>query len=227
MVLALLVIGAIALAWIALGALTAANHKIDFRQGLLLAPIMLTNRLSVRGKANLRSQPPTLYAVLHQSQLDPALMLALLPEDTLHILDDRSATSSWLDPWRSLARTIAFKPEHVFVSRRLVRHLKGNGRLAVYFPDGIEAETKPYRIYRAVARIAQRSGARVVAVSAHGSRHSIFAPPGESGRSLFPKLRVVALEPLTVAELVELSDGKQASAAAALFQRVMEADLQT
>ena len=67
-------------------------------------------------------------------------MLALLPENTLHILDDYSANAAWLEPFRSLARTIVFNAEHVFVSRRLVRQLKGNGRLAVYFPDADRTE---------------------------------------------------------------------------------------
>jgi acyl-[acyl-carrier-protein]-phospholipid O-acyltransferase/long-chain-fatty-acid--[acyl-carrier-protein] ligase len=162
--------------------------------------------------------------VLHQSQLDPALMLGLLPADTLHILDEVSARSPWLDPWRAAARTIPFNPEHVFVSRRLVRHLKGNGRLAVYFPDGIEADSKPYRIYRAVARIALRSGARVVPVAVRGSRETVFAPKRGRQRNPFVRLCVVALEPFMIPELVARSGAEQPTAAAALFNRVAEAD---
>ena len=41
-----------------------------------------------------------------------ALMLSLLPEQTLHILDEDSAKAAWLEPWRELARTIAFNAEH-------------------------------------------------------------------------------------------------------------------
>ncbi|MEX0955579.1 MAG: 1-acyl-sn-glycerol-3-phosphate acyltransferase [Rhizobiaceae bacterium] len=224
MVLALVVIGAVAFAWVAGAMLLAGARRISLRQALLLVPVVLAHRLGVRGGANLRSDPPTLYAILHQSRLDPALMLALLPEDTLHILDAASARSAWLEPWRAMARTIPFNPEHVFVSRRLVRHLKGNGRLAVYFPDGIKPDSKPYRIYRAVARIAQRSGARVVPISVHGSRNSVFAPSGEQRRSLFAKLGVVALEPFLIPELIARSGQEKTTVTAALFNRVAEAD---
>lgn len=224
MVLALVVIGAIALAWAAGALVLAAVRRISFQQAILLLPIAILHRVGVRSGSHLRSEPPTLYAVLHQSRLDPALMLSLLPSDTLHILDGASAEAAWLDPWRTLARTIAFNPEHVFLSRRLVRHLKGNGRLAVYLPDGIEPDSRPYRLYRAVARIALRAGARVVPVSVRGSRNTLFAPASGQRRRLFGKLGVVALEPLAIPELVARSAQEQASAAAALFGRVMEAD---
>ena len=46
------------------------------------------------------------------------------------------------------------------MSRRLVRQLKGNGRLAVYFPDEIEPSAKSFRLYRAVAQIASKADAQ-------------------------------------------------------------------
>lgn len=224
MVLALVVIGAIALAWVGGAIILALVRSITFQQAFLLLPVATAHGLRVRGGAHLRSDPPTLYAILHQSRLDPALMLALLPEDTLHILDEASARSAWLEPWRAMARTIAFNPEHFFVSRRLVRHLKGNGRLAVYFPDRIEPDSRPYRLYRAVARIAMRSGARIVPVSVHGSRNSLFAPAQGQKRRLFSKLDLFALEPHTVPDLIALAGNDETRASAALFNRVREAD---
>lgn len=224
MAVTLMVAGAIALVWVAVALAFCALRRCTFHQAFLLVPIAIWHRLGVTGGANLRSKPPVLYAVLHQSHLDPALMLSLLPDDTLHILDEHSARSIWLEPWREMARTIAFNPEHFFVSRRLVRHLKGNGRLAVYLPDGIEPDTKPYRLYRAVARIALRSGANVVTVSVRGSRHTLFAPAGAPSRFPLKGLRVAALEAKTIPELVEQSGDEKGSAAAALFNRVIEAD---
>lgn len=219
-----MVVGAIALVWLAVALALCALRRCSFHQAFLLAPIAVWHRLTVNGGEHLRSKPPVLYAVLHQSHLDPALMLSLLPNDTLHILDEQSARSAWLEPWREAARTIAFNPEHFFVSRRLVRHLKGNGRLAVYFPDGIEPDTKPYRLYRAVARIAQRSGAEIVPVSVHGSRRTMFAPASNPSRRPLKGLKVVALEARTIPDLVQELGGEKASAAAALYGRVKQAD---
>ena len=61
-----------------------------------------------------QASAPVIYVVAHQSKIDPAMMLALLPENTLHILDDYSANAAWLEPFRNLARTIVFNAEHVF-----------------------------------------------------------------------------------------------------------------
>ena len=61
------------------------------------------------------------------------------------------------------------------VSRRLVRHLKGRGRLAVYLPHAVEPDRKTLRLYRAVARIAMKAEARIVPVIIDGARHLPFS----------------------------------------------------
>ncbi len=196
---------------------------LSYHQASFLLPLKLLHRMQHGARDALRAEPPVIYAVLHQSRLDPALMLASLPDDTLHILDERASRSIWLEPWREMARTIPFNARHVFVSRRLVRHLKGRGRLAVYFPDGIQADTKAYRLYRAVAHIAVAADARIVAISVQGSRRSILSFRG-GGRRLMPKLRINALPALTMKELVQNSTRENATMAGALFDRVAEAD---
>lgn len=226
MYLALAVIVLIAAAWIVSAAMFASARKLSFHQAFLHMPIRVLHRIEDDALSHARADPPVIYAVLHQSRLDPALMLSLLPADTLHILDQASARSLWLEPWREMARTIAFNAAHVFVSRRLVRHLKGRGRLAVYLPDGIVPDTRPYRLYRAVARIAAAAEARIVPVSVQGSRSTLFAlaTAQEAPRHLLGRLRVRALEPMTIAELVTRSARGQATMASVLYDRVLEAD---
>ncbi len=222
-----LVIGVLMVGSWAIGAaMFASARKLSFHQAFLHLPIRFLHRIDDGALAHSRTEPPVIYAVLHQSRLDPALMLSLLPSDTLHILDTGSARSLWLEPWREMARTIAFNASHVFVSRRLVRHLKGRGRLAVYFPDGIVPDTRAYRLYRAVARIAAAAGARIVPVSVQGSRQTLYAlESGQSApRRLLAKLRIHALEPLTITELVTRSPREQATMAGALYDRVLEAN---
>jgi acyl-[acyl-carrier-protein]-phospholipid O-acyltransferase/long-chain-fatty-acid--[acyl-carrier-protein] ligase len=201
------------------------RRGLGFRQALLYLPFKLAYRITDRSVVAARkADAPVVYAVVHQSRLDPALMLALLPADTLHILDPLSAKSSWLEPWRELARTIAFNAEHVFVSRRLVRHLRGRGRLAVYFPDMVEPDLKTFRLYRAVARIAAKAGASVVPIFIEGGRHlpSSYTPAEIAPRRLLPKLRVTALPALPIAMLMERS-GLPTTASSALFDYVAEA----
>src|SRR5919108_2547381 len=182
---------------------------IRFRQALLYVPFKLAYgiedndiRLAREAKA------PVIYVVAHQSKIDPALMLTLLPEDTLHILDEYSARAARLEPFRNLARTIAFNAEHVFVSRRLVRLLKGKGRLAVYIPDAVEPDAKAFRLYRAVAQIAAKADARIVPIFIRGARFLPFSniPAEKAPRALFPQLSIAVLEAKTLRELAEGAD---------------------
>ena len=215
--------------WLAIAAVDVFRLGIGFRQALLYVPFKLLYRIRDRAirSAN-EAQAPVIYAVWHQSRIDPALMLSLLPEQTLHILDEASAKSIWLEPWRELARTITFNAQHVFVSRRLVRVLKGKGRLAVYFPDSVEPDIKSFRLFRAVARIAMQADAKIVPIFVGGARHLPFSltPAERAPRHWFQRLSITALEPLAISELVERAGGPSATTAAnALFDRMAEARL--
>ncbi len=219
---------AVVLAVLSVAAVLKVQLGLSFAQAVLYAPLKLVWNIDDRRiRIARRAQTPVLYAVLHQSRLDPALMLSLLPEQTLHILDEDSARSTWLEPWRELGRTIAFNAEHVFVSRRLVRHLRGRGRLAVYFPDAIEPDAKAFRLYRAVARIAVKAEAKVVPIVIGGARHlpMSLSPSTHAPRRWLQRLRIGVLEPLTLTELVERGGGQSGAPAHALFDRLAEARL--
>ncbi len=217
-------------AWLALAAFEAFRLGSGFRQAFLYVPLKLFWRIGDAPiRAASKADAPVIYAIWHQSKLDPALMLSLLPEQTLHILDEESAKSMWLEPWRELARTITFNAKHVFVSRRLVRGLKGKGRLAVYLPDDVEPDTKAFRLFRAIARIAVQADARIVPVFVSGGRFLPFSltPRERAPRRWFKKLSIVALAPMTIAELVERAGGSSVTTASnALFDRMAEARLQ-
>ena len=137
MILAGLIIAGIAALWLAAAAWLVYEQRITFRQALLHAPLAVIWRIDAHALRDIEAPPSLIYVVSHQSRLDPALMLGLLPDDTLHILDEFSANAACLDPWRSLARTIAFNPHHLFISRRLARVLRGGGRLRVYMPAAV------------------------------------------------------------------------------------------
>ncbi|TJV28365.1 MAG: 2-acyl-glycerophospho-ethanolamine acyltransferase, partial [Mesorhizobium sp.] len=128
MILTLALLAGLVAAWLLIGVVEKFRLGLRFTQALLYVPFKLGYRIADdRIKIARRTAAPVIYVISHQSRLEPALMLSLLPEDTLHILDEVSARSPWLEPWRELGRTIAFNAEHVFVSRRLVRVLKGKG----------------------------------------------------------------------------------------------------
>jgi acyl-[acyl-carrier-protein]-phospholipid O-acyltransferase/long-chain-fatty-acid--[acyl-carrier-protein] ligase len=215
--------------WLAVATVLAYRLGVGIRQAFLYVPLKLIFRIGdAQIAAAAKVDAPVIYAVWHQSKLDPALMLSLLPEQTLHILDEQAATSVWLEPWRELARTITFNAKHVFVSRRLTRVLRGKGRLAVYLPDTIEPDTKAFRLFRAISRIAIQADARIVPIFVSGGRFlpSSLTPAANAPRRWFQKLSIVALAPMTIAELVERAGGSSVTTNSnALFDRLAEARL--
>lgn len=228
MTLAVALLLGVAAAYVAGAAVEMMRLGLGFRQALFYLPFKLAYRISDQQIRTARqAEAPVIYVVIHQSRIDPALMLALLPQDTLHILDPESAAAAWLEPWRELARTIAFNAEHVFVSRRLVRHLRGKGRLAVYIPDAIEPDTKAFRLYRAVARIAARAEAGIVPICIGRSHHLPFSPTGErkARGQWLPRLQAGVLKRATFADLIERNGGQSFSLSNMLFDRVAESRL--
>ncbi|MCA0057036.1 MULTISPECIES: AMP-binding protein [unclassified Mesorhizobium] len=225
MILTLALLAGLVAAWLLIGVVEKFRLGLRFTQALLYVPFKLAYRISDSRIAIARdAAAPVIYVISHQSHLEPALMLSLLPDDTLHILDGASARAPWLEPWRELGRTIAFNAEHVFVSRRLVRVLKGKGRLAVYLPDAVEPDVKSFRLFRAVTRIAMQADARIVPIFVGGARDLpvSLTPASIVPRRWFPRLSISALEPMTIAELVaRIPD--QASNTNALFDRFAEA----
>ncbi|MBZ9808646.1 AMP-binding protein [Mesorhizobium sp. BR1-1-9] len=225
MILTLALLAGLVVAWLLIGVMEKFRLGLRFTQALLYVPFKLAYRISDSRIAIARdAAAPVIYVISHQSHFEPALMLSLLPDDTLHILDGASARAPWLEPWRELGRTIAFNAEHVFVSRRLVRVLKGKGRLAVYLPDAVEPDVKSFRLFRAVTRIAMQADARIVPIFVGGARDLpvSLTPASIAPRRWFPRLSISALEPMTIAELVaRIPD--QASNTNALFDRFSEA----
>ena len=217
-----------ALALLYLGAALALSYRlgIELRQALLYLPLKLLWRIRDRRiRLARQADGPVIYAIAHQSRLDPALMLALLPDETLHMLDEESARSSWLEPYRTLARSSAFNPKHVFVSRRLVRRLRGRGRLAVYFPQTVEPGAKAFRLFRAVARIAVTAGADIVPIHVGGAANTPFslASRETAPRRWLPTLRIATLEPVSLDAQTSRPGRAPTTAANALFDRIAEA----
>lgn len=219
---AIIIIALIVGLWLAVALWRMSVLRLTFQQAFLYAPLSIlfsvkdTEILAAR-----EAQAPVIYAIWHSSRLEPALMLSLLPDETLHILDPDSAQAWWLDPWRALARTIVFNARHVFVSRRLVRRLRGRGRLAVYLPDDPAPDTKAFRLFRAISRIAVSAEARIVPIYVEGADRSMFSLEPAKRKSLLPRLRIRTLPAMTIAELVALAAPEKPQASRAMFDRLL------
>ena len=123
------------------------------------------------------------------------MMLALLPENTLHILDDYSASAAWLEPFRNSRAPSSSTPSTCSSVAPAGAQLRGNGRLAVYFPDEVEPDAKGFRLYRAVAQIASKADARIVPIvsAAHATCRSRTRRRQGRRALMFPRLSTTAL----------------------------------
>jgi acyl-[acyl-carrier-protein]-phospholipid O-acyltransferase/long-chain-fatty-acid--[acyl-carrier-protein] ligase len=219
---AIIIIALIVGLWLAVALWRMNALRLTFQQALLYTPLgVLFGVRDEEIRTAREAQAPVIYAIWHSSRLEPALMLSLLPDDTLHILDVDSARAWWLDPWRALARTIVFNARHVFVSRRLVRRLRGRGRLAVYLPDDPAPDTKAFRLFRAISRIAVNAEARIVPIYVEGADRSMFSLDPRKRKSLLPRLRIRTLPAMTIAELVSLAAPEKPQASKAMFDRLL------
>ena len=210
--------------WAVAAGYLAVTRRLDFRQALLYAPLKAVFFIGDDRVPAFSKDRGTIYVVSHRTRLDPAVMLSLLPSDTLHILDHDTATAWWMEPYRELARTIPFNATHVFVSRRLVRLLRGNGSIAVYLPDDPEPDTRAFRLFRAVARIASKADAAIVPIRL-GRPGSAISDRSVSGRIEGwprPNLALSVIAPATIADLRQRPGTSMITASNALFDRVAQ-----
>ncbi|MEM1376542.1 MAG: AMP-binding protein [Pseudomonadota bacterium] len=203
---------------------------VSWKQALALAPLKAFFRLNTRelGAAN-EAEGPIIYAISEQSKLDPAIFMAALRDDTLHVLDPASS-KHWPTSWyRDLTRSVVFDKEKMISNRRLVRHLKGGGRLAVYFPAGVEPDAKTFRLYRAVTLLARKSGAKIVPMHTRNARFlpSSFTPASKAPRQRFPALAVHALPPMDIKAMLEARGRDFTSPGHALFDRMAQTRFET
>jgi len=74
------IIAGVIATYVAIACFEAYRLKIAFRQALLYAPFKFIWQVDDRGILTAsQSDAPVIYVVAHQSKLEPAMMLALLP----------------------------------------------------------------------------------------------------------------------------------------------------
>lgn len=220
-------IGVLAAAAAAAVIYLSATRRISLPQALAYLPLKLLFRIDDKGRPDASASGPIVYVVSHQAALDAALMSALLPASTLHILDPRSAGHWLVRLMRPLARSTVFAPDQILANRRIFSQLVMGAQIAVYMPHAVELDVRSFRLYRAVARMAAAANAKIVTIHVGGARflHSSFHAADEMPRSFLPKLKVAARPAETVAALMEKAGPSASTQANALFDRIAEAKL--
>ena len=197
-----------------------------FAQSLVYVPLKLVLRIDDRMIGDTKDQHgPVIHAISHQSRFDAALVMLLLPKETLHILDPRSA-NHWLVAFiRPLVRSVVFSPEQLSADNRLRSQLKARGQIAVYLPKDVEPAAKTFRLFRIITRLALGTKAAVHAIHVGGSRQlpSSFTPVEEAPRRRFGRLTVAARPAQAIGTIMMEQGAAASSPANALFDRLAEA----
>jgi acyl-[acyl-carrier-protein]-phospholipid O-acyltransferase / long-chain-fatty-acid--[acyl-carrier-protein] ligase len=226
----LLALACILVCWGIAALYLSARLSIGLVRALIYVPFKLSFRIVDDDVAKVRaSNGPAMFAISHQSAFDAALMLLLLPHDTLHILDPRAAKHWLVDLLRPLSRSVIFSPEQILGNRRVPSQLKAGGRIAVYLPKEVEPNPKLFRLYRASARMAQAAGAKVSAIHIGNARflRSSYTSQHEAPRHWFPKLIVCARPPASIDSMMAKAGDAASTPANALFDRMAEARFST
>ena len=216
----LLVLGVPLATLLALALFEKSALELSLAQALQFAPLKVLYRIDThRMRAKARQPGPVIYAVSEQSALDPAIMMLTLPDDTLHILDPATASNWLVSASRSVTRSVVFDKERMIANRRLLRHLKGKGRLAVYIPETVEPSPRNMRLFKAISLLARKSNARIVPVHMRGGRFlpSSFTPEAKAPRQRFPALSVHMLRGGSIGQLQEQGGAARTTGANALF----------
>ncbi len=198
---------------------------LTYPQALAWLPLKLAYRIDDTSLVGHTDQNgPLIYVISHQSRMDPALMLARLPSDTLHMLDPRSVSHPLTNWFRPLARSTVFGADKVLKNRRIFSQLSMGARIAVYMPHQVEPDHKTFRLYRAVAHMAKAANAKVITIHPGGARFlpSSHYPANEMPPSRFPKLRLAARPAETIDGLMAKAGPSRSNIANVLFDRVAE-----
>ncbi len=159
-------------------------------------------RLDVVGAENLpRPGECAAVAVSHVSFLDAAVMTAIMEEPPILAVDRAAARRRLIAPLVRFIGVSPLDPARPLTARALVAAARA-GRALVLFPEGRTALTPVLmRDYEALSLMIEKTGAPVTAVRIEGAEQTLFSrfDPSQSGRRLFPKIKVTVLPPRRLA----------------------------
>ena len=159
-------------------------------------------RLEVVGAENLpRPGECAVIAVSHVSFLDAAALTAIMEEPPILAVDRAAARRRLVAPLLKFVGASPLDPARPLTARALVAAARA-GRALALFPEGRTALTPVLmRDYEALSLMIEKTGAPVTAVRIEGAEQTLFSrfDPAESGRRLFPKIKVTVLPPRRLA----------------------------
>ena len=164
---------------------------------LLRLLLSLLYRVQVSGMEHYRAAGERVLIVAnHTSFLDAALLVAFLPHRLTFAINSHIAQRWWVRPFLTLVHALPMDPTSPYSTRTLIRHLQDDHRVVI-FPEGrITVTGALMKVYDGTGMVADKSGAKVLAVRIDGAQYTSFSRlRGRLRLRWFPKIRLTILPP--------------------------------
>jgi acyl-[acyl-carrier-protein]-phospholipid O-acyltransferase/long-chain-fatty-acid--[acyl-carrier-protein] ligase len=188
-------------------------------------------RLEVEGLDNIKKAGKApIIALNHVSLLDGALALAITEDEPTFAIDTNIAQSWWVKPFLKFCKFLPLDPTKPMATRTLIKVVQDGNPIGI-FPEGRLTVTGALmKVYDGAAMVADKTGSMVVPVRIDGLEKSYFSylRDGRVRRRLFPKVKVIILEPRKLEVDPELKGrARRVAAGAALYQIMSDLIFQT
>ncbi len=160
------------------------------------------HRLQVHGTENYRSAGDRVVIVAnHQSYLDACLIAACVPDSPTFAIHTSQAAKWYFRPFLAAVQTFPVDVQSPYSVKRMVEAVRDHGRKLMIFPEGRMTRTGALmKVYEGAALVADKSHAKVVAISIEGLQFSrLGRMQGRLRLRWFPRLTVIIHAPVTLA----------------------------
>lgn len=133
----------------------------------------------------------------HISYLDPALLVAYLPEEMIFAINTAIAKTWWVRPFLKLNRTVPVDPTSAMAIKTLIKEVQKDKKIAI-FPEGrISITGSLMKVYEGPGMIAEKSGATILPVRIDGTQFTHFSKLKNILKTrIFPKITITILPPV-------------------------------
>ncbi|HET7883893.1 MAG TPA: AMP-binding protein, partial [Acetobacteraceae bacterium] len=160
------------------------------------------HHVQVRGMENYQAAGDRVVIVAnHQSYLDACLIAACVPDSPTFAIHSAQAAKWYFKPFLAAVQTFPVDVQSPYSVKRMVEAVRDHGRKLMIFPEGRMTRTGALmKVYEGAALVADKSQAKVVAISIEGLQFShLGRMQGKLRLRWFPRLTVIIHPPVVLA----------------------------
>src|SRR5262249_42014221 len=160
------------------------------------------HRMQVVGLENYKAAGNRVVIVSnHTSYLDACAIAACVPDSPTFAIHSAQAAKWYFKPFLAAVATFPVDVQSPYSVKRMIEAVRNDGRKLMIFPEGRMTRTGALmKVYEGAALVADKSNARVVAISIEGLQFSrLGRMQGKARLRWFPRLRLTFHPPVTLA----------------------------